>query len=58
MEEYKIRHGKYSLYHPKSNGQVEVTNRELEAILTKIVSVHKKDWATKLLEALWAHKTT
>ena len=58
MEEYKFRHGKYSPYHPQANGQVEVTNRELENILTKTMSLHRKDWAAQLLEALWAYKTT
>ena len=57
MEEYKIWHGKSSPYHPQANGQVEVTNRELENILTKIVSLHRKDWAAQLFEALWAYKT-
>lgn len=57
MEEYKIRHGKSSPYHPQANGQVEVTNRELENILTKTVSLHRKDWAAWLLEALWAYRT-
>lgn len=41
MQEYQIRHGKSSPYHPQENGQVEVTNRELENILTKTVSLHK-----------------
>ena len=38
MEEYKIWHSKSSPYHPQANGQVEVTNQELENILTKIVA--------------------
>ena len=37
---------------------MEVTNRELEVIITKIVSIHKNDWAMKLFEAVWAYKTT
>ena len=57
MEEYKIRHRKYSPYHPQANGQFEVTNQELEHILTKIVALHKRDWAARLLEALWAYMT-
>ena len=43
MEEYTIQPGKSLPYHPQANGQVEVTNRELEAILTKIVALHRKD---------------
>jgi len=37
---------------------VEVTNRELEKILTKIIASHKRDWATRLLEVVWAYNTT
>ena len=33
-----------------------MTNRELENILTKIVSLHRKDWAARLPEALWAYR--
>ena len=58
MEEYKIRHRKSSPYHPQANGKVEVTNQELEHILTKIVALHKRDWAARLPEALWAYRTT
>lgn len=56
--EYNIRHKKSTAYHPQANGQVEVTNRELEAILTKIVSIHKKYWSHRLSEAIWAYRTT
>lgn len=56
MEENKIHHGKSSPYHPQANIKVEVTNHELEAILTKMVSLHKKDQASILLEALWAYR--
>ena len=45
-------------YHPQANGQVEVTNRVLEAILTKTVQHHHKDWADRLPEGLWAYRTT
>jgi len=27
VEEYKIKHGKYTPYHPQENGQVESTNK-------------------------------
>jgi hypothetical protein len=58
VKEYEIRHRKSSPYHPQANGQVEVTNRELENILTKTVALHKRDWATRLPEAVWAYRTT
>eukprot|EP00253_Pinus_taeda_P023777 PITA_23777 len=37
---------------------VEVTNRALEGILTKVVRNSKKDWANRLVEATWAYNTT
>eukprot|EP00253_Pinus_taeda_P016483 PITA_16483 len=37
---------------------VEVTNRALEGILTKVVSSNKNDWADRLVEATWAYNTT
>eukprot|EP00253_Pinus_taeda_P022334 PITA_22334 len=37
---------------------VEVTNRALEEILTKVVSSSRKDWADFLVEATWAYNTT
>eukprot|EP00253_Pinus_taeda_P021134 PITA_21134 len=38
--------------------KVEVTNRALEGILTKVVSNNKKDWEDRLVEATWAYNTT
>eukprot|EP00253_Pinus_taeda_P007264 PITA_07264 len=38
--------------------KVEVTNRALEEILTKVVSSSRKDWADHLVEATWAYNTT
>jgi hypothetical protein len=58
MELYKIKHRKTTTYHPQENGQVEVTNRELENILTKTVQFHHRDWANKLSEVVWAYHTT
>ena len=57
-EHYGIKHYKYSPYHPQANGQVESTNKVLEAILTKTVQLHHKDWVDRLPEALWAYRTT
>ena len=47
-----------SPFHPQANGQVESTNTVIEAILTKIVKSHHRDWADRILEALWAYRTT
>ncbi len=37
---------------------MEVTNRALEGILTKVISSNRKDWVDKLVEATWAYNTT
>lgn len=57
MKKYMIHHGTSSSYHSQANGQVEITNREIEEFLNKIVSIHKWDWVTWLLEAIWAYQT-
>ena len=43
MEDYKIKHRKYTPYHPQENGQVESTNKVIEGILTKTMHLHRKD---------------
>ena len=45
-------------YHPQSNGQVEISNREIKNILENIVSTSRKDWSVKLDDALWAYRTS
>jgi IS30 family transposase len=47
-EKYGIKHYKYSPYHLQANGQVESTNKGLEAILTKTVQLHHQYWADRL----------
>ena len=58
MKKYMIHHGTSSPYHPHTNGQVEITNKEIQSIFTKIVAIHKRDWVTWLPEAIWAYRTT
>eukprot|EP00253_Pinus_taeda_P006309 PITA_06309 len=58
LHKYHIQHRMTTPYHPQANGQVESTNKVLEAILTKIVKDNWKDWSQRLPEALWAYRTT
>jgi transposase InsO family protein len=57
-EKYGIKHCKSSPYHPQANGQVESTNKVMEAILTKTVHLNHQYWADRLPEALWSYRTT
>lgn len=52
MKKYNIRHWKSNLYHPQENGEAKVTNREIEAILTKTMEPHRKDWNNRLTKAI------
>jgi len=58
MEEYKVKHRKSTPYHPQANGQVESKKKVIEGIITKTVHLHRRDWAERLLEALWTYRIT
>ncbi|KAJ9536000.1 hypothetical protein OSB04_un000828 [Centaurea solstitialis] len=57
LEKYDIRHRVATAYHPQTNGLAELSNREIKGILAKVVKPHRKDWASKLDDALWAYRT-
>ncbi|KAL0370479.1 UNVERIFIED_CONTAM: Retrovirus-related Pol polyprotein from transposon.6 [Sesamum angustifolium] len=42
---------------PQTNGQAEISNREIKSILEKTVNPNRKDWSTRLDDALWAYRT-
>ena len=56
MQKYSITHKLFMAYHPQTNGQVEVINRQIKLILEKIVGQNIKDWSIKLIDALWAYQ--
>ena len=58
MSRYGIRHVMGLAYHPQSNGQAEISNREIKKIVEKTVNTSKKYWSVKLDDALWAYRTT
>ncbi|XP_074288308.1 uncharacterized protein LOC141613470 [Silene latifolia] len=57
LSKYGVKHRRGLGYHPQTSGQVEVSNRELKEILSKVVSKSRKDWSAKLEDTLWAYKT-
>ena len=62
MGNISTRHEEYlyiSLaYHPQTNGQDEISNKEIKKILEKNVSSSRKDWSLRLDDTLWAYRTT
>jgi len=58
LEHYGVRHKVATTYHPQTNGQAEVSNKEIKKILEKTVSSSRKDWSNRLDEAFWAYRTT
>ncbi|XP_027357491.1 uncharacterized protein LOC113866892 [Abrus precatorius] len=54
---YGVKHKVATPYHPQTNGQVEVSNREIKQILEKVASSSRKDWSKKLDDSLWAYRT-
>ncbi|XP_058755634.1 uncharacterized protein LOC131628843 [Vicia villosa] len=52
LVKYGVRHRVATPYHPQTSGQVEVSNRQIKQILERTVATSRKDWSTKLHEAL------
>ncbi|KAM7514627.1 hypothetical protein LguiA_004210 [Lonicera macranthoides] len=57
MRKYGVTHKVYLAYHPQTNGQAELANREIKQILEKMVNPNRKDWSLRLNDALWAYRT-
>ncbi|CAN6723525.1 unnamed protein product [Malus baccata var. baccata] len=57
LRKYSVTHKVSTPYHPQTNGQAEVSNREVKQILKKTVGPTRKDWSLRLDDALWAYCT-
>ena len=57
LDKYGLKHMVSLAYHPQSNGQAEVSNKEIKKILEKTVNMTRKDWANKIDDSLWAYQT-
>ena len=56
LKKYGITHKVSTAYHPQTNGQAELANREIKHILEKTVAPNRKDWSLRLVDALWAYR--
>ncbi|KAK9058199.1 hypothetical protein SSX86_023039 [Deinandra increscens subsp. villosa] len=57
LKKYGVTHRVSTAYHLQTNGQAEVSNREIKSILEKTVNPNRKDWSLRLDDALWAYRT-
>ncbi len=57
LKRHGVTHKVTTSYHPQSNGQAEISNREIKSILEKTVARTRKDWSLRLSDALWAYRT-
>ena len=57
MNMYGIKHIMSLSYHPQTNEQAEISNKEIRKTLKKTVSSSIRDWSLKLDDALWAYRT-
>ncbi|CAM8965603.1 unnamed protein product [Rhodiola kirilowii] len=57
LRHYGVHHRTSTAYHPQTNGQAEISNREIKGILEKMVKPTRKDWSQRLNDALWAYRT-
>ena len=58
LAKYGIKHKIATTYYPQSNGQAEVSNREIKRILEKVMNPTRIDWSLRLYDSLWAYGTT
>ena len=54
---YGIRHKVACAYHPQTNRQYEVSNREIKQILEKTMNSTRNDWSKKLDDSVWTYMT-
>ncbi|GJX37480.1 reverse transcriptase domain-containing protein [Tanacetum coccineum] len=57
LQKYGVTHKLSTVYHPQTNGQIEMTIRAIKRILERSVEYNLKNWSEKLDDTLWAFRT-
>ncbi|CAN6576219.1 unnamed protein product [Malus baccata var. baccata] len=57
LKKYNVTHKVSTPYHPQTNGQAKVSNREIKQVLEKTLMPTRRDWSLRLDDALWAYHT-
>ena len=57
LRKYHVTRRTSTTYHPQTNGQAEISNREIKSILEKTMQPNRRDWSLRLGDALWAYRT-
>ena len=52
MKKFGVVHKVSTPYHPQTNGQAELANREIKQILMKTVNPSRKDWSLRLARGI------
>ena len=52
MRKYGVIHKVGTPYHPQTQGQVELANREIKQVLEKTINPNRKDWSLRLIDVL------
>lgn len=56
LQKYGVTHRIITAYHPKTSGQVKVSNQVVKRILQKTICPSRKNWSSHLNDALWAYR--
>ncbi|XP_020081405.1 uncharacterized protein LOC109705053 [Ananas comosus] len=56
--QHKIDWRYSSIYNARANGLAEAFNKTLTKLLKKIIGKNQKEWHMRIIEALWAYRTT
>ena len=56
LAKYSITYKMTVVYHPRTSGRVEISNREIKHILEKMVRLKRNDQSLRLNDALWTYR--